>query len=196
MGKKYIFRKKAVYIGAGTDIEPLFEHPDILNWTFLDSQPASEFGLDRYEGFRRPYFLNILKKKFNLLNFNVINESENLITFKNIERSQIINYIINTSFPEEANNFTEYLKDWNVLIDKGYHPTKEIMDYCKKNTDLEFYGSTDTVYDNDVHEISLINSLYDEETISKKFKNFSFFHASKRFDFKSIKELEDTRIYF
>ena len=45
----------AFYPGAGTDIVPPIVFRSIKHWTYMDSQPRSEFGNDFYKGFS---FLN------------------------------------------------------------------------------------------------------------------------------------------
>ena len=56
--------KKAKYIGAGIDLEPILKYNEILEWIYIDSQPLSEFRIDRIKGFERDSFIPNLKKKF------------------------------------------------------------------------------------------------------------------------------------
>lgn len=182
---------KGIYIGAGKDIEPVFDYPEVLEWVFLDSQPLSEFGIHRDKGFERPNFLKNLKNKYKLFDFNLKAVNDNTMIFENLDRCQRITYICNTAFPEELEKYNELLSNWNYIVVKGFIPKIDIMKYCRTDSKLNFCGGHNTVYQEDIDKFEgpdLVNKLYCDQKLEQKFKNFTFKYASKIFNFKNIKD--------
>ena len=103
---------KAVYIGAGLDLDPL-DLP-INEFIYIDSQPFSEHGThaytESYEAitctkktrflnlFSRPRFLENLKANLTQKGYNIINRTGDFIVFTN--NTKKIKYYYSCSFPE------------------------------------------------------------------------------------------------
>ena len=185
-----MYNNKGIYIGAGKDIEPVFDYPEVLEWIFLDSQPLSEFGLDRGDGFERPDFINKIINKFKLFDFNFKkSEDINIIIFENLDRCQRITYICNTAFPEEGEKYKDLISNWNYIIIKGFIPKLDIMKYARLNCKLDFCGSHLTVYEEKANKYEgpdLVNHIFSDKQLEQKFQNFTFKHSGKIFKFNNI----------
>lgn len=142
---------KAIYIGAGLDILPIKILPnDINEYYFIDSLPYSEKGKDTFilpngtNAFYRPFFLLELKKKFINNNFILIEENENEFLFK--KEDIIINYLYNTSIPEDLDKIKNKIMNYKYLIINNFIPDINIVYYTDKL--ITIYGFINTHYFN------------------------------------------------
>ena len=176
--------KKAVYIGAGDDIKPLeYYSDDIKEFILVDSLPLTEFG-DGYIGkkwYRKNFLPNLLKKMkesgFHLEWHDILKK---IYHFTKKKENVSVYYFYSFIFPEHLNYDQEIvellekkIKDYDVLIVRGYDPHKKILEYSKK--EIDFIGALSTVY----HEKGTIDGyeLKDNSTCrylkknNKKIKN-------------------------
>jgi len=160
---------KAIYLGAGLDLESILLYQNIKEWILVDSQPISEFGIDRRKGFQRDYFIPELLEVMKNNNFSISKYvKDHYYIFNNSITKQNIKYHINCAIPEEYNKIKDDIKDWDVLIDIGFHPDKIILNESNKIKDLLFIGSYNCVYNHKNIElteedmntvVSLLNKL-------------------------------------
>ena len=139
----------ALYIGAGTDMLPVILNPDIKTFTYIDSQPMSEFGMLGFSDktFFRKNFLENLSKVMRINSFKLKENSDSYLRYYNEPTNQTINYYINTPFPDKlTDNIKDVIKTCDVLICNGYNPNKIVLDYIQKP--FVFIGSTHTSYSN------------------------------------------------
>ena len=161
---------KAVYIGAGLDLEPL-DLP-INNFIYIDSQPFSEHGTHAYTTetkictkktrfrnlFSRPRFLNDLRAKMTEKGYNVINRTEDFIVFTN--NTKKIKYYYSCSFPEFVEDgLVNELKTCDTIIACGHDPHSAILDYIKPRP--QFIGNDNTCYTEFKEDHSLFKVLND-----------------------------------
>ena len=142
---------KAIYVGAGLDISPIeILQNDINEYYFIDSLPYSEKGKDTFilpngtNAFYRPFFLLELKKKFINNNFILIEENENEFIFK--KKDIIINYLYNTSIPEDLDKIQNKIMNYKYLIINNFIPDINIVYYTDKL--ITIYGFINTHYFN------------------------------------------------
>jgi len=133
--------RKAVYVGAGWDVSPLSLDFVDTYW-HIDSQPFSEFGtstsyVNGINIYSRPNFTRFLDGEMTNKNmtFQKSERPNRRYTFqKRVYKygSKIVNYLINTSFPEhwERMKNIEGFGDFGVLVVKGYDPHHTILDFC------------------------------------------------------------------
>ena len=169
---------KAVYIGAGLDLEPL-DLP-MNEFIYIDSQPFSEFGTYAYTEsekktctkktrfrnlFSRPQFLNDLKAKMVEKGYHIINRTEDFIVFTN--NTKKIKYYYSCSFPEfvESRLLNE-LKTCDTIIACGYDPHPVILDYIKPRP--QFIGNSTTCY-TEFKEDSLCKVLNENPRLIRKY---------------------------
>lgn len=174
---------KAIYIGANIDIEPILLYKNIKNWVLVDSQPFSEFGIDRRKGFERNYFIPELLEVMEKNNFTISKHvKDKYFIFINNKTNQNIKYHINCGIPEEYNKIKDDIKDWDVLVNIGFDPDKIILNESNKIKDLLFIGSNNCVYNHKNIElteedkntvVSLLNKLDNNNSNNVNiFKNY------------------------
>lgn len=158
----------AVYIGSGLDIIPVLMYNKIKEFTFIDSQPQSEFGMLGYneKRFYRKTFIDSLNKIMKNNKFKKNKEEKNMLVFTNSETEQTITYYINTSFPEHINTkIIEDIKKSTHLILCGYDPNYKILEYMPNLTTvicnlLTFYSKNKDGYE--TPESSTTLKLYEK----------------------------------
>ena len=187
---------KAVYIGAGLDIEPLNLH--INDFIYIDSLPFSEHGTTAYTEyheeitctkktrirnlFSRPRFLTTLEENMSEKGYKIVKRTGDFIVFKNTKK---IKYYYSCSFPEFVEDeLRNELKTCDTIIACGYNPDPVILDYIKPRP--LFIGNNNTSYEGDalfgvLHENpGLIRSYLNMDTMDtynsldalKKYQNF------------------------
>ena len=112
--------KSAFYPGAGTDIVPPIVFRSIKHWTYMDSQPRSEFGNNFYKGFSRPRFIPTLITVMNQNGFELRTTEEDIFTFYHPIHEQTIRYETNAVFPEALNRNH---RKCDTLVLSGYELT-------------------------------------------------------------------------
>jgi hypothetical protein len=178
---------KAVYIGAGLDITPVIQNNEILDWILVDSQPSSEFGIERKKGFSRPNFVPNLKDIMMKKDFICQSDNNNLLIFENLDSCQRIRYYINTAIPEEFEKNKDSTNNWDTLVVIGFWPHKIIMSNSSQN--LTFIGNKSSSY--------LYEGLEDEkDTVIEeiflnkiKFQNYKIFNNKKFYNFKRFEKI-------
>ena len=171
---------KAVYIGAGLDLDPL-DLP-IDEFIYIDSQPFSEHGThaytESYEAitctkktrfrnlFSRPRFLENLKMSMNKKGYNIINRTGDFIVFTN--NTKKIKYYYSCSFPEFVeDNLLNDLKTCDTIIACGHDPNVAVLDYIKPRP--QFIGNDNTCYTTEFKEDSLFKFINDNPRIIRKY---------------------------
>lgn len=100
----------AVYAGCGTDVLPLLALAnEVSYWVLLDSQPASEFGHDRWPGFERPNFLKELKYALNQIGYLLAQDFTVFLIFEKPNAPPVYMWP-NTALPISAASPTLLLK--------------------------------------------------------------------------------------
>jgi hypothetical protein len=147
---------KAVYIGAGLDLEPL-ELP-INDFIYIDSQPFSEHGTTAYTTeavtctkktrfrnlFSRPRFLTNLETSMFQKGYKIIKRTGDFIVFTN--NTKKIKYYYSCSFPEYVEDeLLGELKTCDTIIACGFNPDPVILDYIKPRP--TFIGNNNTSYE-------------------------------------------------
>ena len=180
---------KAIYIGANIDIEPILLYKNIKNWVLVDSQPFSEFGIDRRKGFERNYFIPELLKVMEKNNFTISKHvKDKYFIFINNKTNQNIKYHINCGIPEEYNKIKDDIKDWDVLVNIGFDPDKIILNECNKEKDLLFVGSKNCVYNHKNIELTEEDMNTVVSSLNKNQKNT--FNIFKKFEMINKKEIK------
>jgi hypothetical protein len=87
----------AFYPGAGDDLAPPVLFPEIKYWTYLDSQPNSEYG---HVILARPLFLSRLDRVMSQCGFMIQSVQGDLRIYQKKETDQVIRYETNSVFPE------------------------------------------------------------------------------------------------
>ena len=168
---------KAVYIGAGLDLDPL-DLP-INEFIYIDSQPFSEHGThaytESYEAiictkktrfrnlFSRPRFLMNLRAKMTEKGYHIIKRTGDFIVFTN--NTKKIKYYYSCSFPEFVEDgLLNELKTCDTIIACGYNPHSSILDYIKPYP--TFIGNGNTSY-TEFKEDSLFSAIHENPRISK-----------------------------
>ena len=190
---------KAIYIGANTDIEPILLYKNIKEWILVDSQPISEFGIDRRNGFQRDYFIPELLEVMKNNNFSISKYvNDKYYIFNNNKTNQNIKYHINCAIPEEYNKIKDDIKDWDVLVNIGFDPDKIILNESNKIKDLLFIGSNNCVYDHKNIElteenintvVSLLNKL--DSNNSNNVNIFKNYEMIKKQEIKKFTNFND-----
>ena len=172
---------KAVYIGAGLDLEPLDLH--INHFIYIDSQPFSEHGTQAYTEsneaitctkktrfrnlFSRPQFLTKLEKQMNQKGYKIVKRTGDFIVFTN--NTKKIKYYYSCSFPEFVEDeLLNELKTCDTIIACGYNPHSIILDYIKPRP--LFIGNNNTCYQGD-KENSLFKVLHENPLLVSKYLN-------------------------
>ena len=186
---------KAVYIGAGLDLEPL-DLP-IANFIFIDSQPFSEHGTHAYTTeaitctkktrfrnlFSRPRFLMDLRAKMAEKGYNVINRTEDFMVFTNNIKK--IKYYYSCSFPEFVEKgLLNELKTCDTIIACGHDPHSAILDYIKPRP--VFIGNNNTCYTEFKEDHSLFKVLNENPLLISKYINMNTGECN------SLKDLTDS----
>jgi len=166
---------KAVYIGAGLDLEPL--ELCINHFIYIDSQPFSEHGATAYTTepivctkktrfrnlFSRPQFLENLEICMFQKGYHIIKRTGDFIVFKN--NTKKIKYYYSCSFPEFVEDgLLNELKTCDTIIACGYNPHSSILDYIKPYP--TFIGNGNTSY-TEFKEDSLFSAIHENPRISK-----------------------------
>jgi len=147
---------KAVYIGAGADVDIL----DLYCQTMIciDSQPKDECPVDpdgregptgeHYDPDRipchRPSFLAQLEESYRSKGFRCtgVNSTHTYITFEKGQRT--VKYYYSVAFPYQlTDRIKTDIQGYDMLICDGYLPHKCILDYT---TSFRFVGSNMTLY--------------------------------------------------
>ena len=187
---------KAVYIGACTDIKPILLYKNISNWVLVDSMPMSEFGIDRRKGFSRSWFIPELLETMKKNNFSIINEEKDkYYIFKNNETNQSVKYHINCAVPEEYNKIKDDIKDWDVLVDIGFHPNKIILNECNKAKELLFIGNYKSIYnyknrdtDDIIDSVVLLLNNMNKYNHNSIFKKYEMIKDNEKVKFDNLKD--------
>lgn len=156
----------AVYIGAGTLLEPL-EHINAQKIVCIDGQPFSEFGKHASwsnEGpfkclppipccfqrnrFSRPNFIPNLKESAKACGLKLIKKELDKYTFENKQTNQTIIYYINTAIPDDIDKVIDDIHNFEHLIVIGHDPHGEIMNCTNKL--VTFWGKPGTAYRKDL----------------------------------------------
>ena len=152
----------AVYIGAGTLLEPL-QFINAEKIICVDGQPFSEFGkmvswkndsifnccpqtccFPKHNRFSRPNFILTLKIAADACGLKLINKEPDKYTFKNYRTNQTIIYYINTAVPDETHKIIDDIRDFKHLIVMGHHPHSDIMNYTSHP--VTFWGNINTAF--------------------------------------------------
>lgn len=142
----------ALYIGAGTDIEPITKCPEIKTFYYVDCQPNSEFGV-RYDlGFVRPNFIPDLNKEMTKIGMEFIDTVDNIRTYSNGD--QTVHYYTNTAIPEHNDRIKSL--EYDTLIVAGHHPHYCFLD--NNSHQLKFIGFQGTSYSKEEQETLLSRS--------------------------------------
>jgi hypothetical protein len=121
--------KSAFYPGAGTDIVPPIVFRSIKHWTYMDSQPRSEFGNNFYKGFSRPRFIPTLITVMNQNGFELRTTEADVFTFYHPIHEQTIRYETNSVFPDALKR---HHLECDTLVLCGYeltNPPRNFIDY-------------------------------------------------------------------
>ena len=151
--------KKAIYIGAGIDTRPLFCFPEIKNWIYIDSQPNNEFGPKFNAYFHDLHFTNDIVNCFDLINFHILDEKEDLIIFLNNYSGQVVEYYVNTYLPDSYLKIREKILGWDTLVVAGHIPSDCCMDSVTNEIPTTFIGFNDTYFGKN-DEYPIIIGLY------------------------------------
>ena len=190
----------AIYIGAGNDIRPVNLFPNIKKFYYIDSQPYSHSGKDEYiredgiNGFSNPNFISYVEKVFFKNNFKLTEDKGNLKIYNC--KDQNIYYYYNTSIPEDLEKIKNEIKDYNVVIDVGYHPDVKFLEI--NNNELTFIGGFDTYYNDErldedykkqeeLHPNSIIQQFH-KNKYHNRFKYFKYVEYGKIIDFNNWNE--------
>ena len=156
---------KAVYIGAGLDLEPLELY--INDFIYIDSQPFSEHGTTAYTDkaivctkktrfrnlFSRPRFLKMVEEKMFQKGYKIINRTGDFIVFTN--NTKKIKYYYSCSFPEFVEGtLLDELKTCDTIIACGFNPDSVILDYIRPRP--LFIGHNNTSYESDKSLFALL----------------------------------------
>jgi hypothetical protein len=164
----------ALYVGAGTDSNPISDLPHIKTFYYLDSQPKSEYGIEKYvlvENKKkfgiRPYFIKELDTEMDSYNMKLSSVVSNLRTYSN--DTQTIYYYTNIAIPELYEEIKKPIENFNILIIAGYHPDSIILDDTTKKIHLILYQ--DTCYgEDDENPNNIINRLHRGEINDRFYK--------------------------
>lgn len=153
--------KRAVYIGAGTDIIPVLMFPNIKEFIFIDSQPFSEFGDMTYTDdgatgnakrnerhinlFSRPHFLKELEQAMRQNNYVIKqHEVDNYILFEGGD-GQTIKYYYSCAFPEHVEERLMFeLAECDTIILCGHDPHISILNMIQPEPTV--IGNDNTIY--------------------------------------------------
>lgn len=167
---------KAVYCGAGTDIEIVNYCDDILCFHFIDSQPFSEYGCETcYDengknGFSREHFIEDLDKAMNKNGFVITIVVDNLRIYTDYHRT--IYYYTNTSIPEMNEYIKRNICNFDTLITSGFIPHYSVVTLTNKK--IHFIGTNNTVYKQDDYESSeLLTEKLHAGELHDRFYKFS-----------------------
>ena len=174
----------AIYIGAGSDINPVNLFPNIKKFYYIDSQPFSHSGKEVYinekgeNGFSNPNFIPYIEKIFFKNNFKLIENKYNLKIYN--RNDQNIHYFYNTSIPEDYEKIKNKIDDFSVVIDVGYHPDIKFLE--ANNKKLTFIGGFGTYYTDErkekdyieYHPNNLIQQFHKTDLDKKRFKKFIY----------------------
>ena len=118
--------------------------------------------------------------------------NEEILSFFNPITKQELTYIYNCAIPEEYNKIIKYIKNWDVLVDIGFHPNNVILQEANPIKNLKFIGSQTTSYSYDIENKNvLINDIYKDKA---KFSNYSLItKKNKILTFKTLLELDENK---
>ena len=164
----------ALYVGAGDHIYPITDLPHIKTFYYLDSQPNSEYGFEKYgfDGIKvssgeRPEFIANLDTKMAEFGIQLTTVVGNLRMYSNNE--QHIYYYTNTAIPELYEEIKTAFENYNTLIISGFSPDSIILDATNKPIHLILYQ--DTCYGEfEENPNSIINRLHRGEINDRFYK--------------------------
>lgn len=176
--------RKAVYIGAGTDLKPVIALRNITLFYYIDCRPYYEFGINKRTlcppnciGMSMPPFITNIYKEMEQYGFTKIQDRKNKLLFQN-EIGQTIVYFINTSIPHHIHTIIPDINDFTDFIVIGHDPDSTILQYTKHK--VHFWGNSQTWYkklNHEDYEYEVYNNtlfrLHRESQIRNKFKNFN-----------------------
>jgi len=144
---------KAIYIGAGFDLEPIIAMKDTTEFVFVDSLPYTEFPDTSYETIATcANFVERLQDKMNKNGFYASQLLTNLsskqyIDFRSKNNTHHIRYYINTVFPRDVSTILYDLQTSQYLIVKGFNPDPIILKYMRHPTIVMFSDSMNSDFD-------------------------------------------------
>lgn len=189
----------AVYIGAGTLLEPL-QFIDAKKIICVDGQPFSEFGKEaswanappfkfcpfipcwyHQNQFSRPEFISELKSAAKSCGLKLVKKEIDKYTFENKRTKQTIIYYINTAMPDDTDKIVDDIQEFEHLIVMGFHPHSDIMNYT--TLPVTFWGNIITAFckdpfydqfaEEDGEDQSIIYRLNYEDEFENKFNQFN-----------------------
>ena len=136
-----------IYIGAGTDVIPLYKFPKVQNFIYVDCLPR--LPLNDIDALGKEQFIFLLNYKLKRYGFQqVLSEEENLQVFK--KNDVTVKYYTNLRFPIDVKNgsFLQEVKNASILICFGYIPHHSILGYMKPGPKI-FIGDDRTCYNSE-----------------------------------------------
>ncbi len=170
---------KAIYIGAGADLEPVHRLENIAEFIHIDGQPNSEFGTKTYgdimsngcDGFSRPRFIPDLERNMEKIGMVLRSVEKNLRIYSN--RRQEVKYYTNTAIPEHYGILREILSDADTLIISRHDPDSIFLDGMKNK--LHFIGFSTTYFGPDeIDNPNSITARLNRGEIRDKFSSFTY----------------------
>jgi hypothetical protein len=193
---------KVLYVGAGSDLSPVYIYKRVKTFVFIDVSPSSykDMPMKSYSS----TFIPELIAGFSEDGFNVKPEipdiqepsqtktpiktpQQNLIYFFNVERNQEIYYYVNTSIPEDYDKISNIIKGFTILYISGFFPNKIVMRDVTPDNPILFAGIDDNIYKKEyVCDETKINGEDPENIIAELHINshiqscFSAFYSVRR----------------
>lgn len=133
---------KAIYIGAGEDLEPYQALKNVDHFVCVDTLPYSSCGSIIYENFSNNGYkwMTEFQDKMKQIGFHKVVRNTRkypVLRFANKNTGQTLNYYIMTTFPWMVHSDLHAdLKDADVLISIGHHPHPKVLDYLMPMFDL------------------------------------------------------------
>ncbi len=169
---------KAIYIGAGTDVEPVHRLENIAEFIYIDGQPNSEFGTklfgnimsNGYDGFSRPRFIPNLERNMEKIGMELRSVKRNLRIYSN--GRQEVKYYTNTAIPDHYGILKEMLSDADTLIISAHDPDSIFLDGMKNK--LHFIGFSNTYFGPESDNSNGIIARLNRGEIKNKFSSFTY----------------------
>ena len=199
--------KKAIYIGACTDTDPIVSLHSIKHFVMVDSMPLSFCGQFDVRHFSSDdKWINDLVVKFDSIGFKYQRLSKintyPILRFYNITTDQSVHYYPMTIFPEMVHSSLKNdLQEADTLISIGHHPHKEILEYLTPSFDLivkntTYYGLDDTDRESiwllEPNVSSRIQDIYDISKLNEATKirnvNLPYLHLYLRMKYSNKEE--------
>ena len=177
---------KAVYVGANDDVcFPFCSLLDVKSFYFIDSQPFSVYGTDvslqadGSNGFSRPSFMARLEKTMELCGLlpHLIRDNMRSYMSKTAAR-RMIHYLLNTPVPHHISKIKKQVREYDILIVKGFDPDRTIVDYIKHpilfvgSYDTCYYADPGTYYNEDQNGV--VQQLHQDPKFRQKFSQFLY----------------------